>query len=528
MRRLRHALLASATLSLVVLATGCGGSGGGGRPFPAGVRAQDLVAFVPGSDGDTRTLVLSDTVSGAVAFVDEMTMSDGGVLDAALWSPDHTKLAILFARDGATSVGVHVLDPLTGTLTQVSEASDPADFAYTMAWSPDGSRLAYIHVLADVYRLFVVAPDGTGRVEVTGPLTPLASGVGSFAWAPDGSHIAMHLYADDTNEDGVFVMRSDGTNRVNVSGTIVPGGSLQFLLSWSPDGSRIAFEGDIATDGATEIFSAPADGGPRLRMHPVLAAGRDAGEFAWAPDSSRIAYIADQTTDNRFELHTSLADGTGSLRVSGALESGRQIDGFAWAPDSSRVAYVSDEATDDVFELFTVLPDGTGHVTASGTMVTGGRVHTFGPAFAWSPDSTRIAYAADQEVDDQEEVYVTGPTGSPVRVSDSEVATSEVRSLLWSPDGSRLAFSGNLRTAGFIEIFVLPAVGPAVPLLASAPSDSGFQLPLAWTPDGARLVVFSDATFDDAAQALVSDAGDGPPSTTLFDSPFGIQQKFVD
>ena len=54
------------------------------------------------------------------------------------------------------------------------------------AWSPDGSKLAFISDRTDKRQIYVINPQG-GEAEA---LTSLEDGVSSFAWSPDGTTIA--------------------------------------------------------------------------------------------------------------------------------------------------------------------------------------------------------------------------------------------------------------------------------------------------------------------------------------------------
>ena len=92
------------------------------------------------------------------------------------------------------------------------------------------------------------------------------------------------------------------------------------------------------------------------------------------------------------------------MRIPAAPPPGTTVEFFAWAPDASRIAYVADQEADLVFELFTSLAAGGGNVKVSGPMVVGGSVSgsPLGndpyapPRFAWAPDSSRLAYLANQ------------------------------------------------------------------------------------------------------------------------------------
>src|SRR5205823_818917 len=88
---------------------------------------------------------------------------------------------------GGTMADLFLVDPATGdsknvTRTEADEELDPA-------WSPDGKSVAFMRVVAHKpCSLCLIAPDGTGErvlVADTG-----RSGAGSVAWSPDGTLIA--------------------------------------------------------------------------------------------------------------------------------------------------------------------------------------------------------------------------------------------------------------------------------------------------------------------------------------------------
>ena len=97
------------------------------------------------------------------------------------------------------------------------------------------------------------------------------------------------------------------------------------------------------------------------------------------------------------------------VKVSGTQKFGglRSIDAFAWAPDSSRIAYIA--AQDSNYEeLYSSTPDGAANnVKVSG----GGTVDSF----LWSPDlavTDLIAYLADQQTNNVNELYTSTPEGT--------------------------------------------------------------------------------------------------------------------
>ncbi len=79
-----------------------------------------------------------------------------------------------------------------------------------------------------------------------------------------------------------------------------------------------------------------------------------------------------------FEIYTVLPDGTGNTKVSGTLAADGDVQFISpWAPDSSRIAYRADQDTDNVNELYMSTADGVANAKISGTLVAGGNVTSF-------------------------------------------------------------------------------------------------------------------------------------------------------
>jgi len=99
----------------------------------------------------------------------------------------------------------------------------------------------------------------------------------------------------------------------------------------------------------------------------------------------------------------------------------------AWAPDSSRLAYLADNVTVGVPETYTVAPDGTGGVKVSGALPAGGL--TLLPQ--WAPDGKRLAYFGYLVTAGIADVATVRPDGSGFQIVSANQLGNGVGSFTW-------------------------------------------------------------------------------------------------
>jgi TolB protein len=104
--------------------------------------------------------------------------------------------------------------------------------------------------------------DGTDVVRLTS--NTAREGI-RVAWSPDGSRIAFYAYLDGNAE--IYVVNADGTNETRLAHHQ----ARDRFPMWSPDGQRIGFTSD--RDGDDEIYVMDADGMGLVRL--TSSAGLD-------------------------------------------------------------------------------------------------------------------------------------------------------------------------------------------------------------------------------------------------------------
>ena len=382
------------------------------------------------------------------------TNFDGGDVLEFEWAPDSSLIAYRADQDFNGVIELYANQPsATSTPTKVNSplpdggpldvAAEPGSGFDVFEWAPDNSWIAYIadQDTNDVFELFTaeritaVPPVFGLPVNVSGAQVS-GGDVKEFQWAPGSFRIAYRADQDSNNVVELYTATPDGSDNDKVSFTPVTSGDVAGF-QWAPNSALIAYRADQDTNDVLELYISPPDGSTvpvKVSFIYPFVVGGSVGAFEWAPDSSLMAYLAVQDTDNVTELYTSSPDGSNNDQVSfKPLVTDGNVLEFKWAPDSSRIAYRADQDTDTIDELYSSLPDGSVNDKVSGPLTTdgdGGDVLEF----KWAPDSSRIAYRADQDIDNVDELYSSLPDGSGNRnISELLVTNGNVSTFEYTP-----------------------------------------------------------------------------------------------
>jgi len=190
------------------------------------------------------------------------------------------------------------------------------------AWSPDGTRLAYVSF--ENRRPSVYVQDlRTSQREVVASYPGTNS---APAWSPDGRRLAVSLSRDGNPEIYILDLGSRSTQRLtnNVAIDTEP--------SWSPDGSSLVFTSDRG--GSPQIYRMPSSGG---REERITFEGTYNSRAQFSPDGRRLVLVHGNGSTNHIAI---LELGGGGLRE---ITHTNLDESPSFSPNGTMVIYASEE-----------------------------------------------------------------------------------------------------------------------------------------------------------------------------------------
>src|SRR3954447_11594885 len=153
-------------------------------------------------------------VEGRLLFghAGDIWIAEGGSLQAVTqggrrwgqpdWSPDQSSIAMIGWGPGATDIFVLPTDG--SDLRQLTRSQKPLlrdnDWVFHPRWSPDGQTIAFVADRNSPYpMLWVMRSDGSGARQLTRAVTA-QDAVDSLAWAPDGARLAVTRFSSGSSE----------------------------------------------------------------------------------------------------------------------------------------------------------------------------------------------------------------------------------------------------------------------------------------------------------------------------------------
>lgn len=245
----------------------------------------------------------------------QMTTALADSFSEPVWSPDSSKIA--FVGKDAILYVIYVTSGLIAGIDQLTEGGD-----FKLAWSPDGSRLAYsargIITLYNTTTHDAESIDEPGATDVN--------------WFPDGEALLFQAL-DTAGASQLYRYKLDGTEKRQIThNTLGPFHDValspdgRFVLYTSPGASvSLIYTIELSSGNVIDI-----KGGPLAKNYYPT----------WSPDSNQIAFSSTIYQDRGYfsQLRTVGKQG-GDERIWAI--SNCYSTPVTWSPDGKKIAYLS-------------------------------------------------------------------------------------------------------------------------------------------------------------------------------------------
>jgi eukaryotic-like serine/threonine-protein kinase len=449
-------------------------------------------------DGITRRWVLLLALAGALVVVLALMLARPGILsrqDASTLvaapftayvgsenqpaiSLDGTRVAFSWDR-GASRETANIYVQLIGSLVPL-RLTNTSFFDHSPAWSPDGSRIAFMRRTADAQKVIVIPALGGPESEI-GESAADRINVHGMSWSPDGTSLAIVDKPNAPSDGCIFLLSLKDLSKRQLS--FPAPHTRDCCPQFSPDGRRLAYirmpslvrseTHIIAVDGSREqvfvtgaasqawtadgshliLASALNLGGAnlsRLRISTGRAESLNVGEHCEWPHirGTRLAYAAWRLNTNIWKVDLAVRPG-GSREATSVpnrlISSSRRQDSPQFSPDGKWIAFVSDRTGSE--EIWVCDRDGSNERKVTSM----GHTHTGTPR--WSPDGRWIAF--DSEREGSPHIFIVSAAGGSARQLTSGTYADIVPS--WSRDGNSIYFAS--ARGGDRQLWKVPATG---------------------------------------------------------------------
>jgi len=317
----------------------------------------------------------------------------------------------------------------------------------------------------------------------------------------------------------LFIVVGCGSNS-NDSIIVVPDPFSEKISNIIVTDSNVYFAVEVA-DGRFELFGVDPVTGEGSEISDVFAATSSLKPVSVSPSGNRIAYRADRDNNGADELYSNLIDGSDEVQISSILGNSTLDTSLAqinwqWMPDSSRIIFRSDPDLDGIFEVQSILPDGTDLQMISADLSV-----TCDEMICWkiADDSSVVTFKTEslnQNSQLSQNLFSVAADGSGlIQLNQTLNVDSRINNWNFAPDNSLIAYTSQ-NDGEVSQLYTVQADASNRVLLNTNSLSIGVET-FVWAPDSTQ-IAFTDDVSLAGLPSLYVDLPDGTNRIRLIDT----------
>ncbi len=339
--------------------------------------------------------------------------------------------------------------------------------------SADSSRVVFTAdlITRSSTELFTAAIDGGTPTQLAPTFPgPAPLGFPAFRISPDSSRVVFRSRLSFSAPFELFSVPITGGAHVKLNDSLAINGEIEAFDGYfiSADGARVIYLAEQDLPTSQELYSVPIAGGSTVKLNAPLEFNTDVFTYVISPDGQTVVYQARLNGNTLSHFYGVQISGGTSTQLSADPVAGGGLSFVGGkgpnaqmliTPDSSTMVYWARIDDADIHELYSVALGGSASTKLNGSIVTGGDVaallsenNSFSRGYALSADGSRVYYFADQEADEELQLYSV-PTvgGTALRLTTTPLKSDIPPLLLESFDSKNIIYLSDLDLDNAIE-----------------------------------------------------------------------------